>query len=479
VTGYFRQAGEMPSTWVAVDAGTDPLPWARLLRRAYDNAATGAKPASILRRMVVESWQRSRAAGIDPASPAPLVMDADEALARFQEHPLRPLLRQVEQVLLSVARYAGQVVAVADADGLVMWTECGAEMTCAAKRVQLVPGAMWSEEEAGTNAVAVALKQDHGVQVFSAEHFKQPMHGWSSAAAPVHDPETGEILGVLSLSGPLKAAHPHGFSIVIAAAQIVEAALTHQVAERTERLKVEFLERLLRGCKPPCAVVNAAGRVLLSTPSGWVRGNLPINPDGTFAREPAEPLALEPLDNGTGFLVRRAADECDPRAEVPLEIRALGRDRAEGVLDRRQFSFTQRHSEIVVILALNPAGMTDDELMLALYGEARSGVTIRAEISRLRRILGPIVQTRPYRLATGVEADFLAVDGLLKAGRIDAAARLYTGPLLPWSTAPGIVAARRGLERRFMPVAVAGPDAAGAEADGTGGRPRTRRFTAS
>jgi hypothetical protein len=429
--------------------------------------------------MVVESWQRSRAAGVDPDSPAPLIMDADEALARFQEHPLRPLLRQVEQVLLSVARYAGQVVAVADADGLVLWTECGGEMACAAKRVQLVPGAMWSEAEAGTNAVAVALKQDHGVQVFSAEHFKQVMHGWSSAAAPVHDPETGEILGILSLSGPLKAAHPHGFSIVIAAAQIVEAALTHQIAERAERLKVEFLERLLRGCKPPCAVVNAAGRVLLSTPSGWIRGNLNINPDGTFAREPAEPLTLEPLDNGTGFLVRRATDHGDPCAEVPLEIRALGRDRAEGVLDRRQFSFTQRHSEIVVILALNAEGMTDEELMLELYGEARSGVTIRAEISRLRRILGPIVQTRPYRLASGVEADFLAVESLLKAGRIDAAAELYTGPLLPWSTAPGIVAARRRLERRFMPVAVAGANAAGAEIDSGGDRPRTRRFSAS
>src|SRR4051794_5068046 len=27
----------MPNTWVAVDAGPDPLPWARLLRRAYDS----------------------------------------------------------------------------------------------------------------------------------------------------------------------------------------------------------------------------------------------------------------------------------------------------------------------------------------------------------------------------------------------------------------------------------------------------------
>jgi hypothetical protein len=470
----------MPNTWVAVDAGTDPLPWARLLRRAYDSAATGAKPASILRRMVVESWRRSRAAGVDPVSPAPVVMDAEEALARFEDHPLRPLLHHVEQVLLSVARYAGQVVAVADADGLVLWTECDTQMAPATKRVQLVPGAMWSEPEAGTNALAVALKEDHAVQVFSAEHFKQPMHGWSSAAAPVHDPETGRILGVLSLSGPLKAAHPHGFSIVLAAAHIVEAALSHQAAERTERLKVEFLERVLRGCPPPCAVVNAAGRVLLSTPTGWLRGKLHLNADGTFAREPAEPLSLEPLEHGAGFLVRRAAEESEPCAEVALRIRALGRERAEGVLGRQQFRFTQRHSEIVAILALHPDGLTDDELMVALYGEGRSGVTVRAEISRLRRILGPIVQTRPYRLSTRVHADFLDVERLLAEGHVDAAARLYEGPLLPWSTAPGIVAARRRLERLFVPVAVAGTAAgAGATSRDTTGRPRTRRLSGS
>jgi hypothetical protein len=192
-------------------------------------------------------------------------------------------------------------------------------------------------------------------------------------------------------------------------------------------------------------VVTAAGCVLLSTPSGWLSGPLHLNPDGTFAKDPREPLSLEPLGDGAGFLVRRVCDEGDPRARVVLRLRALGQDRAEGVLGRQEFRFTQRHSEILVILAGHPEGLTEEELMVALYGKACSGVTVRAEISRLRRILGPLVQTRPYRLATEVRADFLEVERLLAAGRDEEAARLFTGPLLPSSTAPAIVGARRRL----------------------------------
>jgi hypothetical protein len=409
---------------------------------------------------------------VDASTPPPVIMDSSEALRRFDEHPLRSLLSHIEQVLLSVARYAGQVVAVADSDGLILWTGGHAEMACAARRLHLVPGAMWSEAAAGTNAVGTALAIDHAVQVFSAEHFKQPIHGWSSAAAPVHDPETQRVLGALSLSGPLKAAHPHGFSIVVAAAQIAEAELGHQAAERNERLKVEFLECVLRGCPPPCAVVTAAGRVLLSTPSGWPSGPLHLNADGTFAKDPREPLTLEPLKDGAGFLVRRVCDEDDPRTRIVLELRALGQDRAEGVLGRQEFRFTQRHSEVLVILAQHPEGLTEEELMLALYGRACSGVTVRAEISRLRRILGPLVQTRPYRLATEVKADFLEVERLLAAGRDEDAARLFTGPLLPSSTAPAIVAARRRLERLTLPLAPVGTGAV-VPSEGAGRRSRS------
>lgn len=390
----------------------------------------------------------------------PLVMDREDAMRRFDAHPLKPLLPHIEG-LLDVAHDVGQVVAIADVGGLVLWTGGHSETACAAERIHLTPGALWSESHAGTNALAMAVALDHGVQIFSAEHFKRPMHGWSSAAAPVHGSEAGTILGVVSLSGPLKAAHPNGLSLVLAAARIAEAELTHQATERNARLKVEFLQRVLRGCSSACAVVNAAGQVLLSIPPDWLGKHLDLAPDGTFLRPPREPLNLEPLEGGAGFLVRRACDG-NIGAAVPLRLQALGRERAYGWLGRHPFEFTRRHSEILVILALHPAGLSEDELMLALHREPRKLVTVRAEISRLHKLLGPVVQTRPYRLATEVRADFADVERLVAAGEVDAAVKLYVGPLLPSSSAPGVVTARRHLDSlvqrvRFPVIGVRGP----------------------
>ena len=49
-----------------------------------------------------------------------------------------------------------------------------------------------------------------------------------------------------------------------------------------------------------------------------------------------------------------------------------------------------------------PAGLSAEALSRALYGDAEHVVTVRAEVSRLRRLLGALVNTRPYRLADQV-----------------------------------------------------------------------------
>ena len=101
--------------------------------------------------------------------------------------------------------------------------------------VHLMRGARWSEADAGTNAMGTALAVDHSLQVFSAEHFATPVHGWTCSAAPLHDPVSGELLGVLDLSGPLQTAHPHSLALVTAAARMVEAVLLREAAERAAR----------------------------------------------------------------------------------------------------------------------------------------------------------------------------------------------------------------------------------------------------
>ena len=64
-------------------------------------------------------------------------------------------------------------------------------------------------------------------------------------------------------------------------------------------------------------------------------------------------------------------------------------------------------------------------------------------MNRLRSRLGDdLLASRPYRLVAELTADWLAVEAQLAAGGVASAMRAYRGPLLPRSTAPGVVRLR-------------------------------------
>jgi hypothetical protein len=140
--------------------------------------------------------------------------------------------------------------------------------------------------------------------------------------------------------------------------------------------------------------------------------------------------------------VRPAAREDAPR----LDLASLGVDRAAARLDGEPVHLSLRHSELLVLLAAEPAGMTAEQLALKLYGETGKPVSARAEISRLRRLLPGCIDTDPYTLAAEPRTDFAEVRRQLRDGRVDAALAGYRGQLLPRSEAPGIAELRDELE---------------------------------
>ena len=152
-------------------------------------------------------------------------------------------------------------------------------------------------------------------------------------------------------------------------------------------------------------------------------------------------------------LVRAAARAAevllaDAPSTAAASVEALGRDEATLTIGGKRTRLGRRHSELLVLLISHPEGRTGEQLGLDVYGDAHlNPVTVRAELSRFRRTLGPdLLDSRPYRLRTVVDADFLAVTRLLEEGRVGAALDAYAGPLLPGSEAPGIVRLRTDLE---------------------------------
>lgn len=110
---------------------------------------------------------------------------------------------------------------------------------------------------------------------------------------------------------------------------------------------------------------------------------------------------------------------------------------------------TLRHAEILAVLAAAPRGLDGAELGARVFSDPVTPVTLRAEVTRLRRALaacgaleaGVDLTSRPYRL-TGVEVDTSRVMAHLARGAVRPALAEYGGALLPASTAPALVRRR-------------------------------------
>ena len=81
-----------------------------------------------------------------------------------------------------------------------------------------------------------------------------------------------------------------------------------------------------------------------------------------------------------------------------------------------------------------------------LYGEPGHTGVVRVEISRLRKLLGDVIESEHYRLRPGVTSDVGEVCGLLHRGQVREAAARYEGSMLPHSRAPGVVREREALD---------------------------------
>jgi hypothetical protein len=132
-------------------------------------------------------------------------------------------------------------------------------------------------------------------------------------------------------------------------------------------------------------------------------------------------------------------------------LSVLGADRARWVVTDgggrpRSNTLTGRHADILILLTRHPEGLSADHLAMLLDDHDLDAVTIRAEMSRLRRVIGPeYVASRPYRLLAPVDSDVGEVLGALERGDVEAAMTRYTGALLPQSVSPAIARFRTEL----------------------------------
>jgi hypothetical protein len=390
----------------AIAPGTDLSQHVRVLTRVHDAVLAGGNPPVRPRGVVARSWSRVLDLGLDASrtnAREPLPFAAVER--RRRQSPLSVVVDELRQVLVSVADASSFLMVVTDADGIILWREGSPRVRLRADSLGFMEGARWTEATVGTNAIGTALAEAAPVQLFSAEHFEQAQHPWYCTAAPIHHPVSGELLGVVDVSGPALTLHPVIGALVETAVKLAESRLWRHHEQR--------LERLRQSARTVLATVH--GPLLLVDDHGWVahqsgiaaRDRVEVPRAGRLIAVPGLGLCA-PERLGEGWLVRPRDVQEDIVADLDLTGPPVLRLHPEPWVT----PLTRRHAEVLVLLQrAGRQGMTAAQLSTAVFGDEEHCVTVRAEISRLRKVIGGLVTTNPYRLADGVRLSVLLPDG--------------------------------------------------------------------
>lgn len=336
-----------------------------------------------LRPLVRASWQRSMDALSTPAGLSPPVVWESRELAEFRrDHPLAAIMPVITKLLIQPCHDTGLLVAVGDEHGRLLWVEGDSAARRHGENINFATGADWSETVVGTSAPGTALVLGQSVQIVGQEHFNPAVHSWSCTAVPVHDPDSGAILGIVDITGGPDAVGANTLSLVQAT-----------VAAAQAQLRIDRLER----------------RVERAAPHG----------------SPNKPLYRDSLQ-------------------------ILGREQGLLHVAGQALTLSERHTEILAVLALHPGGLTAEELSDKVYPEGTSLTSIRAEMVRLRKLLAAeaptlVPESRPYKLPRTLVVDAEQVHNYLDRGAHRLALNIYRGQVMPRSAAPELEGLRTRL----------------------------------
>ncbi|MFF4543844.1 GAF domain-containing protein [Streptomyces sp. NPDC001435] len=416
-----------PPMNVAQLAAVDVAQAARLLSEVREAALAGQRARMAPRPVIGQSWGRMLRNGVDPDHDVRTgLLSPEEVRRRREESPLRHVLPVLREGLLSVADIAHHIMVVADADGRVLWREGSSPVLRKADGIGFELGADWREDVVGTNGVGTVAVVRKPVQVFAAEHFARSHTSWTCAGAPITDPRDGRLLGVVDVSGALETMHPATLAWVDSVAKLAEA--------RLRELHLTSLERLRAVAAPVLA--RLAGQALAVDRDGWTaavtgmpyvrRLALPKSMSAGRRWLPAFGLcAVEPLAGG--WLVR-AVDE-PPASDAARVVLDLTQPRrwsvsVSGSAGAWSRELSPRHAELLYLLAVRRSGRSAAGLAEDMFGDPSRTVTVRAEMSRIRRYLGAFLEHRPYRFCEDAEVEVLLPED--------------PRDLLPHSTAPAV-----------------------------------------
>ncbi len=192
--------------------------------------------------MIRQSHERSASFGLSVSMrPDYRVLSAAElALKLGQNRALYTHALPVMETLYGQIVNTHSMVVLTDAEGLILHSLGDDDFLQRADKVALRAGAIWTEQQQGTNAIGTAIAEGQATTVYGDQHFLRANRFLACSSVPILDPY-GRLLGVLDVTGDCRSHHQHTMALAKMSAQMIENHL---------------LQVLLR---KPCGCIFTAG----------------------------------------------------------------------------------------------------------------------------------------------------------------------------------------------------------------------------
>ena len=279
------------------------------------------------RGLVARSWLRVQAQGVDPdrrEPPGPI--DASQVEQRRARSPLHQVLPELRASLTAVAEDAAHVMVVTAADGLLLWREGSTRVGTGSPTPSASSGAPTGPRHPSARTPsAPRWPSTRRCSCSPPSTSCAPSTPWTCTASPIHDPRTGEMLGVVDVSGPAETVHPMTVALVHTAVRLAETACgAPRAAARRAAHRRRADARVRSG---PGLVVDDHGWVAAARGLPQVDRVAAPTADGPVAVHGLGLCIPEPVPGG--WLLR-------PRAQRPVAAAHPGARRAPAPRRRRR-----------------------------------------------------------------------------------------------------------------------------------------------
>jgi transcriptional regulator of acetoin/glycerol metabolism len=186
----------------------------------------GTPPAELLTADIYDSWMRCISLGLDTRrAPEPEFVSPATLRQEQQRCSLvRGLALAEMHTLHQQISGSNFMIALANADGLLLDIISDQSFNEASDAVSIRPGAVWKEKFCGTNALGTAAHLKRAIAVHGGQHFFPRYNNLTCVAAPIFAPD-GELTGILDASSDCLSRQTHTQALVAMAATQIENGL--------------------------------------------------------------------------------------------------------------------------------------------------------------------------------------------------------------------------------------------------------------